>query len=389
MIDIPDIDVDLWADDVLVDPYPVYTRLRHLGPVLYDRDRDAYVLTRYDEIRSAVQDWETFSSAQGIGVSERGNRRAGNGILTSDPPRHHELRRVMNPPLVPRSLTEHQDYVDTTAAELVAELVERGSFDAVVDLAQRYSIEVVATLTGLPEEGREHYMRWADSGFNITGPDNELCAAGWDGFFEMVDYSFNVLSYDRLEPGRWGRAFHDTGEAAGLEPQSCAGLVMAIVWAGMDTTVNAIASALYLFGRHPDQWQRLRDDRSLMSSAIAEVLRIEPPVQRFTRVTTRHVEIGGANVPEGARVVLLFGSANRDERRFPEPDRFDIGRNPTDHLAFGRGIHRCIGAGLAQQEIKAVLEQLADRLEQFEIVEASWRRNNGLHGLDHLLVAAH
>lgn len=387
MTDVPTVDVDLWSDDVLTDPYATYARLRELGPVLHDAEREVYVLTRYEEIRSAVQDWETFSSAQGIGVSPRGNRRAGNGILTSDPPRHEQLRKVMNRKLVPRSLAEHQEYVDAVAADVVAELVERGSFEAVADLGQRYSIEVVATLTGLPEEGREHYMRWADDGFNITGPDNELCDGGWDGFFEMVDYSFNFLTRDRLAPGGWGQAFHEAGDAGDVEPEACPGLVMAIVWAGMDTTVNAIASSLFLFGRHPDQWDRLRSDRGLMSGAIAEVLRIEPPVQRFTRVATRDVALGGTTIPEGARVVLLFGSANRDERRFADPDRFDIERNPTDHLAFGRGIHRCVGAGLAQQEIRAVLDQLAERVEGFEIGDAVWRRNNGLHGLERLDVA--
>jgi cytochrome P450 len=386
MTSLPTIDVDLWSDDVLTDPYETYARLRGVGPVLYDVDRELYVLTRYDEIRAAVQDWETFSSARGIGVGARGNRHAGNGILTSDPPRHEQLRKVMNRKLVPRSLVEHQQYIDATAAGIVAELAGRGSFEAVTELAQRYSIEVVGSLAGLPDEGREHYMRWADDGFNITGPDNELARDGFNGFYEMFHYCFDFLTPERLADGGWGRAFHEAGEAGEIEPEACSGLVMAIVWAGMDTTVNAIAAALYLFGRHPEQWQRLRADRSLMSGAIAEVLRIEPPVQRFTRVVTKDVELGGATIPEGARVVLLFGSANRDEQRFPEPDRFDIERNPTDHLAFGRGVHRCVGAGLAQLEIKAVLDQLADRVERFEVAEAAWRRNNGLHGLEHLLV---
>lgn len=386
MIEVPVLDVDLWSDEVLVDPYATYARLRDVGPVLYDADRALFVLTRYDEVRAAVQDWESFSSAQGIGVSDRGNRRAGNGILTTDPPRHEQLRKVMNPELVPRSLAEHQEYLDETAAEIVGELVGRGSFDAVTELAQRYSIEVVATLTGLPQEGREHYMRWADDAFNITGPDNELAQDGFDGFYEMFRYCFDFLTPDRLAEGAWGRAFHAAGDAGEIEPEACSGLVMAIVWAGMDTTVNAIAAALYLFARHPEQWDRVRADRSLMASAIAEVLRIEPPVQRFTRVARTDVDLGGTTIPAGARVVLLFGSANRDERRFEEPDRFDVARNPTDHLAFGRGIHRCVGAGLAQQEIRAVLDQLADRVEQFEIVDASWRRNNGLHGLHRLLV---
>ena len=141
-----------------------------------------------------------------------------------------------------------------------------------------------------------------------------------------------------------------------------------------------------LFADHPDQWDLLRSDRTLLASATNEVLRIEPPVQRFSRATTREVEIGGHSLPAGARVVLLFGSANRDERRFPEPDRFDVTRNPTDHLAFGRGIHRCVGAGLAQEEIKAVLDRLADRVARFEVVDREWRCNNSLHGLERLAV---
>ncbi|MGB1504645.1 MAG: cytochrome P450 [Acidimicrobiales bacterium] len=386
MTPVPSVDVDLWSDDVLVDPYPMYAELRAVGPVVFDRDRDVFILTRYDEIRRAVQDWETFSSAQGVGVGEKGNRLAGNGVLTTDPPRHEQLRRVMNRQLVAQTVAKHQNYLESTAAALVAALVDRKSFDAVTELAQPFSIDVVGSLTGLPEEGREHFMRWADNGFNITGPDNDLARESFGGFYEMYQYCFEFLTPGRLSAGRWGRAFHEAGSGGEIEPDACAGLVMAIVWAGMDTTVNAISAALHLLGTHSDQWDRLRGDPSLMSSAIAEVLRIEPPVQRFTRVTTTDVEISGVVIPEGARVVLLFGSANRDERRFPDPDRFDVSRNPTDHLAFGRGIHRCVGAGLAQQEMRAVVDQWVAHVDQFEVSGASWRRNNGLHGLDHLTV---
>jgi cytochrome P450 len=160
--------------------------------------------------------------------------------------------------------------------------------------------------------------------------------------------------------------------------------MLAYVWAGMDTTVNAIASAVSLFTDHQDQWALLRSDRSLLVSATNEVLRLEPPVQRFTRATTRATVLGEVALPAAARVVVLFGSANRDERRFPDAERFDIRRNPTDHLSFGRGIHRCVGANLAQEEIKAVLDRLADRVDRFEVGERRWRRNNALHGLEFL-----
>jgi len=381
---IPELDVDLWSDEILADPYTTYARLRAGGPVWYDRARDAFVLPRYDEVREALQDWETYSSAQGVGLNERANNMAGRGILTTDPPLHDTRRRILNAQLVPREITSHHDFIVETARGMVDEVVDRGSFDAVADLAQRYSVAIVADLCGLPSEGREHLIERASAAFNTFGPDNELCRGAWDGFAALFDYAMNVATPDHLVPGGWGTEIYEAGEQGAIEPEACPGLMLAYVWAGMDTTVNAIGSAVLLFGEHPDQWDLVRADRTLLGSATNEILRIEPPVQRFTRATTRQVEIGGTSLPEGARVALLFGSANRDERRFPDPDRFDVTRNPTDHLSFGRGVHRCVGANLAQEEIKAVLDRLADRVERFDVSDHRWRRNNALHGLERL-----
>ena len=253
-------------------------------------------------------------------------------------------------------------------------------------LAHAYSVKIVADLCGLPDEGREHLIERASAAFNTFGPPNELCRDSWPGFFELFEYAQSV-GPDVLTPGRWGAEIYEAGEQGRIEPEACPGLMLAYVWAGMDTTVNGIASAVSLFADHPDQWDLVRADRSLMASAVNEVLRIEPPVQRFTRSATREVEIGGQVLPEGARIAVLFGSANRDERRFDDPDRFDVTRNPHDHLSFGRGVHRCVGANLAQEEMKAVLDSLADRVERFEVTDRVWRRNNALHGLERLEVA--
>lgn len=386
MVVVPEVDVDLWSDEILTDPYDTYARLRRLGPVLYDPNHDAYLLTHYEGVREALQDWETFSSAHGVGLNERANNMAGRGILTTDPPLHDTRRKVLNAQLVPREVARHLDFLVDTAGSMVGELVDRGSFDAVADLAHRYSVKVVADLCGLPEEGREHLIARATAAFDTFGPDNELCRAAWPGFFELFDYATNVATRDRLTPGRWGTEIYEAGDRGMVEPEACPGLMLAYVWAGMDTTVNAISAAVSLFADHPDQWDLLRSDRSLLGSATNEVIRIQPPVHRFTRMATREVEIGGATLPAGARVAVLFGSANRDEQRFPDPDRFDITRNPTDHLSFGRGVHRCVGANLAQEEVKALLDALADRVERFEVTERVWRRNNALHGLERLIV---
>ena len=361
-------------------------RLRSLGPVLYTPRWDAYVVPGYDEVRQVLQDWETFSSAGGVGLNDRANAMSGRGILTTDPPLHDSRRRVLNAQLVPREVARHHDFLVDEAERLVESLVSLGRFDAVADLAHPYSVQVVADLCGLPEDGREHLIERASAAFNTFGPDNELCNRSWQGFGDLYDYATHFATPERLTPGRWGTEIYQAAEDGVVEHAACPGLVLAYAWAGMDTTVNAIASAVSLFADHPDQWELLRRDRSLLVSATNEVLRIEPPVQRFTRLTTRATELAGEVLPAGARVAVLFGSANRDERRFADPDRFDIVRNPHDHLSFGRGVHRCVGAGLAQEEIKAVMSALADRVERFQVVERVWRRNNALHGLERLRI---
>ena len=247
-------------------------------------------------------------------------------------------------------------------------------------------MKVVADLVGLPDSGREHLIERASGAFNTFGPDNELsmCSRGLlDDLFRQVKHD---LTPAVLTPGRWGTEIFEAGERGDVEPEACAGLMLAYLWAGMDTTVNGSGSMISLFSDHPDQWDLVRADRSLIPSAVNEVLRIEPPVQRFTRSTTRDAELAGAVLPAGARVAVLFGSANRDERRFSDPDRFDVTRNPTDHLSFGRGVHRCVGANLAQEEMRAVLDALADRVERFGLRERTWRRNTALHGLERLVV---
>ena len=385
----PSTDVDLWADDVLVDPYPAYAELRDLGPVVWMTKYGAYALPRYAEVRAVIQDWQRFTSARGVGMDDAMNARSGRGILTTDPPLHDTRRKVLNAQLVPRALTTHEHIITSRAQALVADLVERGSFDAVADLAQPYSVGVVADLVGLPEEGREHLLERADAAFNSFGPDNALLRSSLVGFRELFDYCMGFATPERLVPERWGSQIYAAGERGDIEPEACPGLMLAYAWAGMDTTVNALSAAVWLFARHPDQWELVRTDGSLIPSAFNEVLRIEPPVQRFTRLATSPVELDEITLPAGARVAVLFGSANRDERHYDAPDRFDVTRNPVDHLSFGRGIHHCVGSGLARLEGHAVIAALAARVERFETGEASWRRNNALHGLARLDVRVH
>ncbi len=315
----PSSGLDPWADDVLADPWPAYRELQDLGPVVQLDRYGVYCIARYDDVRAALQDWETFSSAGGVGMDPDLNASSGRGILSTDPPLHDTRRRVLNPQLVPRALTPHQAFIDERAEDLVAGLVERGSFDAVHDLARPYSLGVVADLVGIPETSREHLIDWATCAFNTFGPRNELLASSMDGFRRLVDYANRVAVPDVLEPGRWGAQIYEAAERGDVEPEACPGLMLAYLWAGMDTTVNAIAAAVFLFATNPEQWALVRDDVSLVPSATNEVLRIHAPVQRFTRVTTRDVDVSGTVIPPGRGCSRCSGrrTATRATTRTP------------------------------------------------------------------------
>ena len=384
-----EVDTDLWSDENLRDPFPVSAELRSLGPVVWLARHEAYAVTRYAENRSVLQSWESFTSAKGVGMSPIANARAGRGIISSDPPIHTPRRQVMNGQLLPAALKPFETMIEERAIEYVDRAITAGQLDVVAEVAAPFSVSLVCDLVGLPAEGRDRLLPLARQGFDTWGPLGPRVEAAVDGYQDLVDYSNTVSVPQHLEPGRWGQGIYDAADRGDLEPDAIHGLVYAYLQAGMDTTVSAIASALYLFARHPDEWERLRRDPTLMASAINEILRYYSPVQRYTRVANHDIELGGTAIPAGSRLVLLLGSGNRDERRFEDPDRFDVTRNPLDHLSFGRGIHHCAGAGLAKLELAALLTRLTEQVERFEIRDHEWDVNSTMLSLLHLDLTIH
>ena len=318
--------------------------------------------------------WQRFSSASGVGVDEQANASQPESIIKSDPPEHDEQRRLLAGQLSVGSLAGATGDIERAADALVATLVARGSFDAVADLARPYSLNVVADLIGLPAEGREQLPHLAEAAFNVFGPANERLTTAPPALAQLFGHTFEVAQSGQLCPDRRAAELVETGHPEGI---------VAYTWPGIDTTVNALGVAVYLFATHPDQWDLVRNDPSLIPSAFAEVLRLHAPVHYFTRLTTEPVDIDGLEVPAGQRVLVMYGSANRDERHYAEPDRFDVTRNPLDQLAFGRGIHLCVGINLAKLEALAYMTALVRHVERFELVgEPQWLRNNTLHGLE-------
>jgi cytochrome P450 len=378
--------IDLFADDVLLNPYGVYREMRDSGPLLYLERHDVWAVPRYCDVRAALGAPEILISGKGVGLNDEMNTSSIGTIIATDPPRHAVLRSVLADRLSPRAVKSLEQTIEAQADALVADLVQRGTFDAVDDLARKFPVSVVMDLIGLPEEGRDVMLDWADASWNVFGPMNERTITSIPRRREMRDYLLRVATRDRLTPGSMGLAVYEAADRGTIGYESCIPLLAAYTVAGMDTTINALGHAVWLFARHPEQWDLVRSGSVRIPSVFNEILRYEPPVQLFARYAEDDYPVAGAVIPRGSRVVLVFGSANRDERRWDDPDRFDVKRDATAHLSFGYGIHYCVGAGLAKLEALAVLTALAKRVRRFHAGEPERRLNNVLRGLNRLPV---
>lgn len=385
----PESNIDLYADEALLNPYTLYKQLRDKAAAVWLRKLDMYVLSRYKDVREALGNCQLFSSAQGVTMNEKMNHALRNGLLCSDPPRHEQLRKVVERPLGLKQLNALREQIMAEAEDHVERLVARRRFDAATDLAQYLPVTIVSKLVGLPEEGRERMLQWAAANFDCFGPMNERTLAALPIVGEMVNYAFTECVPGKLTPGGWAAQIWEAADRGEISQETAPYLMNDYMGPSLDTTIFAITNAIWLFAQNPDQWQILREKPALIPQAINEVIRIESPIQGFSRVVTEKHVIEGTALPEGSRVIVLYGSANRDERKWENPEVFDVQRKTTDHLGFGFGEHRCVGNNLARLEISALLAALVKRVERFELGEVRRGINNVLRGIVKCDVTVH
>ncbi|MFC7303684.1 cytochrome P450 [Streptomyces monticola] len=383
-------DMDLYTDESVLAPYENYRTLRGIGPAVRMEAYNAWAVPRYREVYEALHDHDSFSSASGVGLSEELNQVMAGGTIASDPPEHDRIRRVLGRQLTPKALRGHQEYVRQRAAVLVDQLVERGSFDAVTDFAQAFPVGLVPDLLGWPDAERDNLLEWAAAGFNALGPMNERTLAGMPVLKGLWEFLGELASSRDLRPDSWGANLVAAVDAGELPKDRLPTLLGDFLVPSLDTTVSALSAAVWLLGTHPEQWRRIREDHTLIPNAFNEIVRYETPARGFCRLTTRDRDLGGVELPAGSRVFLLYASANRDERFWENPDAFDIARpNVAAHLAFGHGLHGCVGQGLARMEAHALLTELALRVEHIEVDEPVWRRHNTIRGIESLPTTLH
>jgi cytochrome P450 len=386
MRQIPVYDGDLFSDEGITDPYPHYRALRELGSVVYLTRQAVYALPRDAEVRDALMNREVFLSGRGVGFEPKVNEVVAGNTLCSDPPLHDRLRKLLNACLMPKALARFKQEFQDRADSLVERLAGAGTFNAVKDLAVYLPTTVVTTLVGLPEYGRERMLEWASSAFNVLGPGNDRLLGAIPDMQEAVAYAANPATHADLRPGSWAHFMREAVEGGVISQKELSMILLDFIGPSLDTTINATSSLVWLFGQHPQEWERLRSQPDLVKSAINEVLRMESPIRAFTRYVAADHEIGGVVLPKGARVLILYASANRDERKWKDPERFDITRRAVDQLAFGTGAHVCAGQHLAKLEITALVEALVRRVKRFSVGEAVWVKNNLLRGLGSLEV---
>ena len=376
MSNFPSYDADLFSDGALTDPYDHYQAIRDLGPVVHLPAHDLFAVSRFEEVRAVLGDPETYCSGEGVGLNEVVNRTFKGNTLMSDGELHRVQREVIGRPLTPRALADLQPEVQKLANALVDRLIEQRSFDAVTELAQPIPATWVPDLLGWPMEAREHLLDWASASFDSLGPLNARAVATGGKFGEMMSFAQEIAERGGLQEGSLAANVLDAAARGEITKEQCPVLLTAYLVPSLDTTISAIGNAVWLFATHPDQWELLRKDPTRVKNAFNEAIRLESPISCFSRVATETATLGGVEIPGGARVLVMYASANRDERRWDRADEFDITREVSSHLGFGYGVHACAGMGLARMEGNAVLSALAARVGSIELGAPVRKLNN-------------
>jgi cytochrome P450 len=386
--DVPHLDFDPFSIEFFADPFPTHEKLREAGPVVYLEKWDVYGVARYAEVHAVFNDPLTFCSSRGVGLSDFAKEkpwRPPSLILEADPPAHTRTRAVLSDVLSPTALKKVRGHFAEVAEAKVDELLARGSFDAIADLAEAYPLSVFPDAMGLKKEGRENLLPYASLVFNAFGPPNELRAQAIARSAPHQSYVAEQCQRANLAPEGFGGCIHAHVDSGAITETEAPLLVRSLLSAGIDTTVNGIGAAVYCLARFPDQFARLRADPTLARNAFEEAVRYESPVQTFFRTTTREVELAGVSLGEGKKVLMFLGAANRDPRRWDNPERYDITRRTAGHVGYGSGIHMCVGQLVARVEGEVMLAALARKVGKIEITgEPKRLYNNTLRGLESL-----
>ncbi len=370
------LDFDPFSREFYDDPAAIFRQVREETPVYYSERYDFYALTRHADVAAAFKDFETYSSAYGVDLSTvRMGEPMPPLIIFMDPPNHRHMRSLLNKIFTPRAIQSQAPLVSARIDKYLGG-IEGDQFDVVQDFAAPFPVEVITTMLGVPDEDAQKVRIWIDESLRREPGQVEMGEAGLQASVETAMFYMNLLQERRADPRDdlfttliTAEIERGDGEKSKLDDIEIASFATLLGGAGAETVTKLVSSAVAVFARNPEQWQKLLEDRSKIPAAVEELLRYEGPVQYNVRRSLNEVTLHGVTIPAGKPVFLLGGSANRDPAAFTDPDRFDIDRDRTEaqNIGLGYGIHSCLGAALARMETAIALDKLLDFMPRYAV----------------------
>lgn len=369
-------------------PAPLYAWMRANAPIYWDESAGVWGVATYRHLKEVSKDSATYSNAGGI--------RPDNGplpmMIDMDDPEHWSRRKLVNRGFTPRRVRDSEEHIREVCDHIIDRVIERGSCDLVHDLAAPLPMILIGDMLGVAPEDRDDLLRWSDDLVKSQSgtASEELITNAATAYGEYHEYVMDVIAKRRVEPtdDLMSVLVHAEVDGHRLTDDDLLHESLLILVGGDETTRHVISEGVYQLLLHRDQWQKLLDDRDTITTAIEEMLRWVTPIKNMARTATRDVELGGQQIEQGQKLLLLYGSANRDETVFEDPETFDVERSPNEHVAFGFGAHFCLGNSLARLEIKVMLEQLLTRLPDLELAsdDVTFRPSNFISGPESLAV---
>jgi cytochrome P450 len=363
-------DIDPFSREFLADPYPFHQELRELGPVVRLTRYDVWAVTRYEQVSAVLNNWETFGSGGGVGLAnfhKEGNWRPPSLLLETDPPTHTRARTVMNRAVAPNLLRALRDGFYQEAVRTIDRVLELGTFDAVAEVSIPYPLKVFPDAVGIASEEREMLLPYGSMVFNTMGPKNDLYHAALAPVEKILPWVMQRCARNALRPGSLGAEVYKYADTGEVSEQEAALLVRSFLSAGIDTTVHAVGNAILCFAENPGEWQKLRLEPNRARLAFEEMMRFETPFQCYFRTTTAPAGIAGVPIDADEKIYVSVAAANRDPRRWEEPERFNISRKISGHVGFGTGVHACVGQMIARMEIEELTKAMVERVASIEL----------------------
>lgn len=363
--------INLLSLELRLNPYPMYALMRQHMPAFMEPNSGVWSVFRYDDVKTVLTEHGTFSSGYGEVHARQNGSRMHDSMIGADPPAHTRLRALVSRAFTPRAVANLAPRIKQLTDQLLDQVIETGQLDLVHDLSAPLPVMVIAEMLGIPPADYRQFKDWSDqivASSNLMVQNDAVAASSRTAMHEMYDYFARIIAQRRVEPRDDLISGLIAAELDGerLSEQDIFSFCWLLLVAGNETTTNLLSNAIITLLEHPDALAQLRSDLSLLPSAIEEVLRYRSPVQAMFRFTKREVEVAGQTIPAGKMVLAWIGSANHDESKVSNADAFDLRRDPNPHIAFGHGVHFCLGAPLARLESRIALTEMLTRLKNLE-----------------------